>query len=79
MWDVNTGDCLKVFTGHEHSANRIINFKPGCIASSSDDSTIKFWNIKEKKEMHKLTGHNSWIVYITVMNDGTLVSVGFDK
>jgi len=47
--------------------------------SSSDDSTIKFWSVKEKKEIHKLVGHNSWIVYITVMNDGTLVSVGFDK
>ena len=26
-----------------------------------------------------ILGHNSWVIYITLMKDGTLVSCGFDK
>ena len=29
--------------------------------------------------METLAGHSGWVIYSTIMNDGTLVTVGADK
>jgi len=34
----------RVFNGHKHSANLIMNFKNDVFLSVSDDSTIKLWD-----------------------------------
>ncbi|PMB04789.1 hypothetical protein CI592_12860, partial [Fischerella thermalis CCMEE 5328] len=54
VWDINTGQILTTFRGHQE---RIwsVNFSPNCniLASSSEDGTIRLWNV-ETGELHEL-------------------------
>ncbi|MCG6138663.1 MAG: hypothetical protein MET45_29390, partial [Nostoc sp. LLA-1] len=47
IWDVNTGECLKMFTGH---TNRVwsVKFSPDgeMLTSASHDETIKLWSVR---------------------------------
>ena len=79
MWDLLEGKCLRVFSGHAHSANKILLFSIGVIVSASDDHTIKFWNLETGDCLKTLTGHTGWVIYITIMPDGSLLSCGADK
>ena len=45
----------------------------------SDDSTIKFWDLEKGAMVKSLAGHSSWVIYSTIMEDGTLVTAGADK
>lgn len=40
---------------------------------------VKFWSLEEGVEVQNLNGHSSWVIYSTIMEDGTLVTVGADK
>lgn len=79
LWDLNEAKCLKVFSGHTHSANKILLFSPGIIVSASDDHTIKFWNMDSGQCVKTLSGHGGWVIYITILPDGMLLSCGADK
>jgi len=79
MWNINEGTCLKTFSGHTGSVNRILAFNNETIASASDDATIKFWSIETGECTKTLTGHEGWISYFTILSNGTLISCGDDK
>ncbi len=40
---------------------------------------LKFWSLEEGVEVQNLKAHSSWVIYSTIMEDGTLVTVGADK
>jgi WD40 repeat protein len=84
VWNIKKNECLKVFTGHQHSTNKIILFKKDIVCTASDDGMIKFWDISKlnndnTKALKTLTGHSNWIIYATLISDGRLVSCGADK
>ena len=47
LWDIRTGECLRIFKGHTHHVNSI-RFSPrgNMVLSGSDDKTIKLWDVK---------------------------------
>ena len=50
VWEVATGKCLKVFSGHQSDVNTIDESPNGkWIISSSDDCTMKIWDISQQK------------------------------
>ena len=81
MWNIEKETCLKTFNGHTYSANKIVYLRKGIVCTCSDDESIKFWDIEKMNATpyHSLLGHIGWVIYITVMSDGSLVSVGADK
>jgi hypothetical protein len=79
LWSLTEQKCLKTFTGHSHSTNKVLLFNPNIIVSASDDHSIRFWNIADGNCVKVLTGHEGWVIHITILIDGTLLSCGADK
>jgi WD40 repeat protein len=83
LWDVLTGECLYIYTGHNLPVNAAV-FSPdgNTIASSSEDSTIRLWRVlpgRSNPEIRTLVGHDRRVWSIAFSPDGrTLVSGGED-
>ena len=45
VWDLNSGVCVKTFTGHKSFVYAIIRLNDSQIASGSKDKSIKVWTI----------------------------------
>jgi WD40 repeat protein len=71
---------VNTFTGHQFSVNSV-EFSPDSktLASGSNSSTIKLWNLATRREIATLTGHWKWINSVAFSPDGrTLASGGYD-
>ncbi|MBD2609400.1 hypothetical protein H6G81_34150, partial [Scytonema hofmannii FACHB-248] len=50
------------------------------LASGSDDTTIKLWNLATGEEIRTLTGHSNKVMSVAISLDSkTLVSGSWDK
>jgi WD40 repeat protein len=67
-------------TGHEAIVNGLKLITPSILASGSDDTTIKLWDITTGQLIRTLTGHTSWILWsVDLLNSQTLVSSSLDE
>ncbi len=90
LWDVFTGECLRTLQGESlrvlsvafspagHTVSEAI--PKGLIASSSDDQTVRLWNVNTGHCLKILHGHSGWVWSVAFNSDGRLLgSVGEDK
>ncbi len=61
IWDINTGECLKVLRGHLDKITCIINLQKNFIASASQDRTIRIWDALTGECLKVFTGHHNRI------------------
>ena len=74
---MNTGDCVKTFTGHQYTVMSL-QFDSNKIVSGSADQTIKIWDVKTGQCSNTLPGHTE--VVMSVKFDATkIVSGSADK
>ncbi|WNZ25958.1 NACHT domain-containing protein [Leptolyngbya sp. NK1-12] len=84
LWNVETGKCLRVLSGHTSSVH-MVAFSPNgqLLASGSEDGTIKLWQVSEPSAascIATLEGHQGWVWSIAFSPDGqTLVSGSVDQ
>ena len=58
LWDVATGEYLKILTGHTDSVESVAFSPDGeTLASGSSDNTIRLWNVSTGETVKTLTGH----------------------
>ena len=72
---------LVVQAGHSEPVNSL-KFSPDgkILASGSDDSTIKIWDVENEKELRTLSGHSDNVMSISFSPDGkTIASGSLDK
>lgn len=78
IWDWH-GEQLGTLKGH---SDRVIAvaFTPDGIVSTSNDRTIKIWNVQSGELLRTLTGHKDWVLAIASSpRDRSLVSSSKDK
>ncbi|MBD2129759.1 WD40 repeat domain-containing protein [Microcoleus sp. ZQ-A2] len=81
IWNLNTGELLRTFTGHSDIV-WCVTFSPDgqILATCSEDQTVKIWKLDTGELISTLLGHSEAVVSITFSPDGkTLVSGSGDK
>ncbi len=75
IWDVETGQCLKVLRGHTNWV-RSVAFSPAgdLLASSSDDHTIRLWEVATGACRKILKEHQEWVWTAIFSPDGHLLA-----
>jgi len=77
VWDVETGETLRTFTGH---TNRVlsISFSPDgrFLVSGSVDGTVRVWGVKTGKTIRTFTGHESVVTSVGFSPDGGYLATG---
>ena len=63
LWDVETGDCLRVFRGHTQPVTACAFIPDGrrYIVSASEDATLRLWDCDTGGTLHVLSGHTQTI------------------
>lgn len=62
LWDTVTGECLRVFTGHEKLVTSICGLKNGALfLTGSDDWTIKAWDITAETRPLNDASEADWV------------------
>lgn len=65
---------IKTLTGHTSYVSSLILLKDGSLASSSNDSTIRIWELRSGLTIKTLTGHTDWVSSLAVLKNGSLAS-----
>jgi F-box and WD-40 domain protein CDC4 len=73
VWDLETGECLKVLEGHEKTI-RSMAVHGDIVVSGSYDNDARVWNSKTGECLNVLKGHTSKIY--AVVFDGNVVATG---
>jgi WD40 repeat protein len=85
LWDVATGECLQVLSGHDRFVLTVAyltgkklgkKLSPNLIASGSDDQTIRLWNALTGECLQVLTGHTGWVQTLAFSPDGIWLASG---
>ena len=79
LWDVNTGQHMRDFTGHEGNGYVwSVAFAPSGqqVVSGGEDDTVKIWDVNSGETLHTLVGHVSNISAVTYSPDGQFIIAG---
>lgn len=78
VWNSKQGNCLKVFTMHTACVTSVIWSGEGTIYSSSEDRTVKCYNLGESGVLD-LKGHGHWVNCMTINTAHVLRTGCYDE
>ncbi|KAG0004609.1 hypothetical protein BGZ65_000060, partial [Modicella reniformis] len=63
LWDVQTGDCQRVLSGHSENVNSVSYSPRGDrVVSTSDDMKIRIWDVRTGNCCRTFTGHTGRVM-----------------
>lgn len=65
LWDIQTGQCLSIFLGHQ-AAVRCVQYDGRLIVSGAYDYLVKVWDAESEICLHTLTGHTNRVYSLQV-------------
>jgi WD40 repeat protein len=81
LWDLRTGDLLRIFEGHDDGVTGVVVTPDGRSAlSSSFDRTLKLWDLRSGQLLQSFAGHRGGVTGVSVTPDGRqAVSASYDS
>jgi WD40 repeat protein len=77
LWDVETGECLKTFIGHQNWVLSVAFSPDGQhLVSGSGDQTVKLWDVSSSECLKTFTGHDQGVFAVAVSGDGQTIASG---
>ncbi|MDY6783241.1 MAG: NB-ARC domain-containing protein [Cyanobacteriota bacterium] len=77
LWNLATGECEKVLSGHANFIYSLaVNGEGTLLASSSADQTVRLWSLARGTCIRTLQGRVNWISSVAFNNEGTLFVSG---
>jgi WD40 repeat protein len=74
LWDANTGQIVRTFTGHTGTVLTISFSRDGqSILTGSDDKTARLWQTATGRELMRFIGHDDAIIWAEFAPDGKSV------
>ncbi|MGL5877528.1 MAG: WD40 repeat domain-containing protein, partial [Xenococcaceae cyanobacterium] len=84
LWDVSTGQCLKILEGHTGWVTSVACSAPApaansrdssnLLASGSTDATVKLWNVGTGECLKTFQGHTHWIRSVAFCPQGKILA-----
>ncbi len=78
LWDIEKKAFITKLTGHQGWVRNVINFNNEFLISSSDDGTIRFWNVNTRYCFHTMSNHTN-AVFGLGLNGRRLISGSSDQ
>jgi WD40 repeat protein len=81
LWDIDTGNPIRIYSGHADWVNDVDIAPDGnTMLSSSDDFTLILWDINSGEALRRFQGHTDWVETVDFASDGiTAVSGSSDE
>lgn len=77
LWDVQTGNCVRLLTGHTGTVNTLAISPTGQVmASGGEDGTIFLWDLASGKKLKQMKGHKGTIYSLDFSKDGNVLASG---
>ncbi|KAF8304994.1 WD40 repeat-like protein [Clavulina sp. PMI_390] len=79
VWDIITGECIHVLTGHTQKVYSVVlDHSRQQVCSGSMDGTVRIWSITTGQSLHTLQGHTSLVGLLSI-SSSYLVSAAADS
>jgi WD domain, G-beta repeat len=70
-----TWECVRSFSGHDDNVTCVAFSSDGeFIISSSDDKTVKLWDVREGRELWRYEGHKDIVHFVAFSPDSQLIA-----
>jgi WD40 repeat protein len=79
LWDIETGELKKFYSGHTRSIKCLEVLSKRFFASGSNDTTIKIWHLKTGKCVKTLAEHENSVWCLKKLNDHQFSSGSQDQ
>jgi len=79
LWDMETGACREIVSGHKNSVF-CIAFSPqgDQLASGSSDRAVRLWDVKTGKCLSIFNGHDGWVECVVFSPQGNTIASASD-
>jgi WD40 repeat protein len=77
LWDLSSGDTVRIFTGHRGAITSIALSPDGrTLASAAEDNNIILWDIASSRRLSTFSGHKKPVWSLDFSAEGTLLASG---
>jgi WD40 repeat protein len=79
LWSVESGICLRIFSGHTEAVTTVAVVDQVTFLTGSQDCTVKVWDAFTGQSLRTYSGHSGAVTSVYVAQDGTFVSSSVDQ